>query len=97
MIDVQQQAQELVDRFYNIFVEDEDEHYIGTIERISKESALIAVDEMIKHHDSLFYAGLKNVHQAMNTPIEIYNDVMNPSKQRLLELKNAVKQIKIND
>jgi len=33
----------------------------------------------------------------MNTPIEIYNDVMNPSKQRLLELKNAVKQIKNND
>jgi hypothetical protein len=40
-------AKELINRFDNIFVEDEDEHYEGTVERIAKQCALIAVDEII--------------------------------------------------
>jgi hypothetical protein len=43
-----EKATELVDKYYQIFEDDEDEHYIGTSKRISKLSALIAVDEIIK-------------------------------------------------
>ena len=43
-----EKAQELFDKYYQIFEDDEDEHYIGTSKRISKLSALIAVDEIIK-------------------------------------------------
>jgi hypothetical protein len=43
-----EKAQELVDKNYQIFEDDEDEHFIGTSKRISKLSALIAVDEIIK-------------------------------------------------
>jgi len=43
-----EKAEELVDKYYQIFEDDEDEHYIGTSKRISKLSALIAVDEIIK-------------------------------------------------
>jgi hypothetical protein len=43
-----EKAQELFDKYYQIFEEDEDEHYIGTCKRISKLSALIAVDEIIE-------------------------------------------------
>ena len=42
-----EKATELVDKYYQIFEDDEDEHYIGTSKRISKLSALIAVDEII--------------------------------------------------
>jgi len=43
-----EKATELVDKYYQIFEDDEDEHYIGTCKRISKLSALIAVDEIIE-------------------------------------------------
>jgi hypothetical protein len=43
-----EKAQELFDKYYQIFEDDEDEHYIGTCKRISKLSALIAVDEIIE-------------------------------------------------
>ena len=50
-----EKAQELFDKYYQIFEDDEDEHYIGTSKRISKLSALIAVDQIKFFHDSLFY------------------------------------------
>jgi hypothetical protein len=43
-----EKAEELFDKYYQIFEDDEDEHYIGTSKRISKQCALIAVDEIIK-------------------------------------------------
>ena len=43
-----EKAQELFDKYYQIFEDDEDEHFIDTCKRISKLSALIAVDEIIK-------------------------------------------------
>jgi len=49
-----EKARELFDKYYQIFEEDEDEHYIDTSKRISKLNALIAVDEIIEalheHH-----------------------------------------------
>jgi DNA recombination-dependent growth factor C len=43
-----EKAQELFDKYYQIFEDDEDEHFIDTSKRISKLSALIAVDEIIE-------------------------------------------------
>lgn len=42
-----EKARELVDKNYKIFEDDQDEHFIDTSKRISKLSALIAVDEII--------------------------------------------------
>jgi hypothetical protein len=39
-------AKELFDKNYQIFLDDEDEHFVGTAKRISKQCALIAVDEI---------------------------------------------------
>ncbi len=42
-----EKAEELVNKNYKIFEDDEDEHFIDTSKRISKQCALIAVDEII--------------------------------------------------
>jgi len=42
-----EKAKELVNKNYKIFEDDEDEHFIDTSKRISKQCALIAVDEII--------------------------------------------------
>lgn len=49
-----EKAKELFDKFYLAFEEDEDEHYIGMIIRISKQCALIAVDELISETYAYF-------------------------------------------
>jgi hypothetical protein len=46
-MNTKEKAQELFDKYYQIFEDDEDEHFIGTSKRISKLSALIAVDEIL--------------------------------------------------
>lgn len=58
-----------------------------------KKCALITVNEILKQHDSLFDKGLKNVYQTMNTPFEMYNDVMNPQKKYWLEVKNEIEKL----
>jgi hypothetical protein len=54
-----EKAEELVDKNYQIFEDDEDVHFIDTSERISKQCALIAVDEIQKiksvYHDDTLY------------------------------------------
>jgi hypothetical protein len=50
-----EKAQELFDKYYQIFEDDEDEHYIGTCKRISKLSALIAVDEILKNQENVVW------------------------------------------
>jgi len=42
-----EKAKELVNKNYKIFEDDEDEHFIDTSKRISKQCALIAVDEIL--------------------------------------------------
>ncbi len=44
-----EKAEELFDKYYQIFVDDIDEHFIDTSKRISKQCALIAVDEIIRY------------------------------------------------
>jgi hypothetical protein len=41
-----EKAEELVGKCYDTFINDEDEHYTGTAWRLSKQCALIAVDEI---------------------------------------------------
>ena len=43
-----ERAQKLFDKYYQIFVDDVDVHFIDTSKRISKKCALIAVDEVLK-------------------------------------------------
>jgi len=43
-----EKAQELIGKCYDTFINDEDEHYTGTAWRLSKQCALIAVDEIIE-------------------------------------------------
>ena len=66
-----EKATELVDKYYQIFEDDEDEHYIGTSKRISKLSALIAVDEIIKLPNAI---GINNL-------IEYWEQVKQEIKQ----------------
>ena len=48
-----EQALELMDMFGNIFLEDEEEHYVGTVSRLSKKCALKAVDKIISLHNRM--------------------------------------------
>jgi len=53
-------AKELFDKNYQIFLDDEDEHFVGTAKRISKQCALIAVENVIENvimgdSDEIFY------------------------------------------
>ena len=43
----EQKAQELIDKYYKMFEDDEDEHYIGMINRISIKCALQEVNGII--------------------------------------------------
>jgi hypothetical protein len=42
-----EKAQELVGKCFNTFLNDENEHYVETAWKLSKQCALIAVDEII--------------------------------------------------
>jgi hypothetical protein len=46
-----EKAEELIGKCYDTFVNDEDEHYTGTAWRLSKQCALIAVDELWNESD----------------------------------------------
>jgi hypothetical protein len=50
-----EKAEELFDKYYQIFEDDEDEHYIGTSKRISKQCAMIAVDEILKNQENVVW------------------------------------------
>ena len=42
-----EKAEELVGKCFDTFINDEDEHYVGTAWKLSKQCALIAVDEIL--------------------------------------------------
>ena len=50
-----EKAKELVNKNYKIFEDDEDEHFIDTSKRISKQCALIAVDEILKNQENVVW------------------------------------------
>ncbi len=51
MSNPKEKAEELIGKCYDTFVNDEDEHYTGTAWRLSKQCALIAVDELWNESD----------------------------------------------
>jgi hypothetical protein len=81
MMESKIKAQELVDRM----LLDHDMPY-----DLSKECALIAVDELIKYHESLYNEGFKDVHIALSSPIKTYNDILNPLLKYWKEVKQEI-------
>ena len=63
-------AKELVSEFYNVFVNDEEEHYIGTAKRIAKQCALIAVDLVIDNIEDDYMRKDLKYWQDVKTEIE---------------------------
>ncbi len=55
--------------------------------------ALIAVDEMIEYHNSLFDKGFKDVHIAISSPIKTYIDILNPLLKYLQEVKQEIQKL----
>jgi hypothetical protein len=45
-----EKAEELVGKCFDTFINDKDEHYVETAWKLSKQFALIAVDEILKCH-----------------------------------------------
>lgn len=78
-------ARELADKMYQY------QWRKDTIEfRNAKQCALIAVDEMIEYHNSLFDKGFKDVHIAISSPIKTYIDILNPLLKYLREVKQEI-------
>jgi hypothetical protein len=42
-----EKAEKLINSISNVFINDEDEHYVGMVTRVSKQCASIAVDEVL--------------------------------------------------
>jgi hypothetical protein len=58
-----------------------------------KQCALIAVDELIEYHNSLFNKGFKDVHIAISSPIKTYIDILNPQLKYLQEVKQEIEKL----
>jgi hypothetical protein len=55
--------------------------------------ALIAVDGLIKYHESLYNEGFKDVHIALSSPIKTYNDILNPLLKYWKEVKQEIEKL----
>ena len=82
----QEKALELVDRMFEVDV-------ISTYSHQAKGCALIAVDEILLYHESLFDKGFKDVHIAPSSPILTYVDIMNPLLKYWQEVKSEIEKI----
>lgn len=60
---------------------------------LCKECAKTAVHEILKYHDSLMELGLKDVHQSLTTPKELYTDVMNPQWKYWKEVLTEIEKL----
>ena len=93
-----QEAERLINLFFQSQIEILNKKGIAELEQVEWDiavaSALFLIEEKINYHDSLFDLGLKNVHQTMNTPVEMYNHVMNPSKKYLQQVKKEIENFK---
>ena len=63
----------------------------------AKKCAIIAVDDVIAHHEEMFDMGFKDVHIAMSSPIKTYIDIMNPILERLRRVKQAIETLTIEE
>lgn len=59
----------------------------------SKVYALIAINEIIKYHESLYNNGFKDVHIALSSPIKTYNDILNPLLKHLEQVKQEIERL----
>jgi hypothetical protein len=68
-----QLADELFNKMYEVFANDEDDHYIGTVNRISKKCAIVLADELSKVSADtdweLVKTEIENIEQPINTEI----------------------------
>jgi hypothetical protein len=55
-----EKAEQLTGKCFDIFVNDEEEHYSGTAWRIAKQCALIAVDEIIEEYGTYFKVNVED-------------------------------------
>lgn len=78
-----EKAEELIDKFKELY----------DYGSLSKEYALIAVDEIIEYHESLYNKGFKDVHIALSSPIKTYNDILNPLLKYLQEVKQEIEKL----
>ena len=90
MIPAKEKAKELVSKYVHLAKQSTGAN--GTIYN-SKQCALIAVDEIIEYHNSLFNKGFKDVHIAMSSPIKTYIDILNPQLKYLQEVKQEIEQL----
>ena len=87
------EANRIANKFYegNVFDKTKEQHILECEK--AKKRALIAIDEKILYHESLFNKGFKDVHIALSSPIKTYNEILNPSLKDLQELKKEVEKL----
>jgi GTP cyclohydrolase I len=76
-----EKARDLVNTFYCALPNNGSQEGLNSTTSRYQESiqcALIAVNEVIKYHESLFDKGFKEVHIALSSPVKTYNDILNP-------------------
>ena len=73
-----EKAEELVGKCFDTFINDEDEHYVGTAWKLSKQCALVCIDEMIRiapwggDIDNEIEDGSKEYYMKVKQEIEVY-------------------------
>ncbi len=89
MIDLNKEAEEYATKHYfKVEAPDAVKDFIAGANSKYVEAKIIQAQ--IDILNSLFNLGLNNVHQTINTPVEIYNDVINPLRNKL---QQKLKQI----
>jgi hypothetical protein len=69
-ISAKEKALELMDTFGNIFIDDEDEHYIGMVKRICKQCSLKTADELLHYSKQHGFIGLTEFYEEVKTEIQ---------------------------
>jgi hypothetical protein len=93
-----QKAKNLVNTFYYSLPNNGSQEGINSTTRRyseAKQCALIAIDEIIEYHQSLYNNGFKDVHIALSSPIKTYNDILNPLLKYYQEVKTEIEKLVI--
>jgi len=86
-----EKAKEIVNKYWSIGEQEWQDTPLTWEE--AKQCALIAVDEVIKYHESLYNEGFKDVHIALSSPIKTYNDILNPLLKYWKEVKQEIDKL----
>ena len=87
-----EKAKELVEKFLFMYRPSMHPPYLKANEA-AKQCALIAVDEIINYHESLYNEGFKDVHIALSSKIKTYNDILNPLLKYWQEVKQEIENL----